>query len=54
MNRIRDLREDSDMKQIELAKIIGISQKSLSRYEREETEIDGKTAKKRTSSNIIF
>lgn len=46
MNRIRDLREDADLKQTELAEIVGISQKSLSRYEREETEIDGKTAKK--------
>lgn len=46
MNRIRDLREDADLKQTELAEKIGIKQKTLSNYEREETEIDGKTAKK--------
>lgn len=38
MNRIKDLREDADMKQSELAETIGITQQSLSRYEREETE----------------
>lgn len=46
MNRIKDLREDKDLKQEELAKIIGITQQSLSRYEREITQIDAIIAQK--------
>lgn len=46
MNRIRDLRTDADLKQEELAEKIGISQKSLSRYETEQTIIDAETLKK--------
>ena len=46
MNRIKDLREDADLKQEELAEIIGITQQSLSRYEREVTLIDAVTATK--------
>lgn len=46
MNRIKDLREDADLKQEELAKTIGITQQSLSRYEREITLIDAITASK--------
>lgn len=46
MNRIKDLREDADMKQTELAEKIGIAQRTLSDYERERTQIDGITAKK--------
>lgn len=38
MNRIKDLREDKDMTQKELAKIIGITQATLSDYEVEKTE----------------
>ena len=33
MNRIRDLREDADLKQSELAAATGISQMTLSNYE---------------------
>lgn len=38
MNRIKDLRNDKDMKQSELCKIIGVSQTTLSDYETEKTE----------------
>ena len=38
MNRIKDLREDKDMTQKELAKILGITQATLSDYEVEKTE----------------
>ena len=33
MNRLRDLREDKDLTQNDLAKIIGCSQTTYSRYE---------------------
>ena len=33
MRRLRDLREDKDLKQIELADLIGCSQATYSRYE---------------------
>ena len=33
MNRIRDLREDKDMRQIDLAKATGIDQRTISNYE---------------------
>lgn len=33
LNRVRDLREDHDLKQKELAKILGISQWTYSHYE---------------------
>lgn len=33
MNRVRDLREDHDLKQKELAQILGISQRTYSHYE---------------------
>lgn len=32
--RLRDLREDSDMKQVEIADLLGIQQTVYSRYER--------------------
>ena len=38
MNRIRDLREDKDLKQAELGEMLGISQKTISDYEIEKTE----------------
>lgn len=38
MNRIKDLREDKDMTQKELAKLLGITQATLSDYEVEKTE----------------
>ena len=37
--RIRDLREDSDLKQRELAEILGCSQRVYSNYERGELDI---------------
>ena len=33
MNRLKDLREDKDLKQVEIAKILGISQRGYSHYE---------------------
>lgn len=38
MNRIRDLREDFEMKQSDLAKELNISQRTISDYETERTE----------------
>lgn len=40
MNRIRDLREDRDLKQSDVAKAIGIDQKTLSNYETGKTNPD--------------
>lgn len=37
--RIRDLREDNDMSQAEMAKLLGCSQQTYSRYESHTTEI---------------
>ncbi|MBQ6934926.1 MAG: helix-turn-helix transcriptional regulator [Clostridia bacterium] len=37
--RIRDLREDKDMNQTQLAKIIGMSQTGYSKYETGENDI---------------
>ena len=37
MNRIKDLREDIDLKQSELAEIINTSQQNLSNYEQEKS-----------------
>ena len=37
--RIRDLKEDSDIKQKDVAQIIGMSEKQYARYERGETDI---------------
>lgn len=39
-NRIRDLREDMDLRQTDVAKATGISQKTLSNYETGETNPD--------------
>ena len=36
MNRLRDLREDHDMKLADVGAIVGLSAMSISRYEREE------------------
>ena len=38
--RIRDLREDKDLTQKQLAEYLNVSQKSYSRYERGERTID--------------
>lgn len=37
--RLRDLREDHDMSQAEMARILGCSQQTYSRYESHSTEI---------------
>ena len=39
MNRLKDLREDRDLKQTEIAKILGISQRGYSHYETEDNNI---------------
>ena len=38
-NRIRDLREDRDMNQTEVAKMLGMSQTGYSKYETGENDI---------------
>ena len=43
MNRLRDLREDKDLKQIQLANMLDISQTTYSRYETEELNIPVET-----------
>ncbi len=40
MNRIRDLREDRDLRQIDLANAVGIDQRTLSNYETGKTNPD--------------
>ena len=40
LNRIRDLREDRDLRQIDVAKATGIDQKTLSNYETGKTNPD--------------
>ena len=40
MNRIRNLREDRDLRQIDVAKATGIDQKTLSNYEKGKTNPD--------------
>ena len=40
MNRIRDLREDMDLRQIDVAEATGIDQKTLSNYETGKTQPD--------------
>jgi len=40
LNRIRSLREDRDLRQIDVAKATGIDQKTLSNYETEKTNPD--------------
>ena len=42
MNRIRDLREDMDLRQIDVAEATGIDQKTLSNYETGKTQPDAK------------
>ncbi len=46
MNRLRDLREDHDLLQKDVAKIIGISQRGYSHYETEENNIPNEVLKK--------
>lgn len=40
MNRIRELREDRDLRQIDVSNAVGIDQKTLSNYETEKTSPD--------------
>jgi len=40
-NRIRDLREDRDLRQIDLAQATGIDQRTISNYESGKTDPDG-------------
>ncbi len=43
MNRIRDLREDLDLRQVDVAQATGIDQKTLSNYETGKTNPDSET-----------
>lgn len=43
MNRIKDLREDRDLRQVDVAEAIGIDQRSLSNYETGKTNPDSVT-----------
>ena len=40
MNRLKDLREDRDLRQIDVAEAVGIDQRSLSNYETGKTNPD--------------
>ena len=42
MNRIRDLREDMDLRQVDVAAATGIDQKTLSNYETGKTQPDAR------------
>lgn len=44
MNRIKQLREEKDMNQIELGKVIGVSGQAMGMYENEKRGLDTKTA----------
>lgn len=46
MNRLRDLREDKDMFQKDIAKILGMSQTGYSQYETETNDIPTEILKK--------
>ncbi len=39
MNRLRDLREDADLTQTQVAKVLGMSQTGYSKYETGENDI---------------
>lgn len=39
MNRLKDLREDRDMKQVEVGKLLGMSKSSISYYESSERDL---------------
>lgn len=43
MNRIKDLREDRDLRQLDVANAVGIDQRSLSNYETGKTNPDSET-----------
>ncbi len=40
MERLRDIREDKDLKQSDLAQLLNVSQQTYSRYENDEISID--------------
>lgn len=40
MNRLRDLREDRDLRQVDVSKAVGIDQRTLSNYETGKTNPD--------------
>lgn len=46
MNRLKDLREDKDLFQKDIAKILNIAQRTYSGYETEEREMSYNTLKK--------
>lgn len=46
MNRIRSLREDRDLRQLDVANAVGIDQRSLSNYETGKTNPDSETVVK--------
>lgn len=46
MNKIKDLREDRDLRQLDVANAIGIDQRSLSNYETGKTNPDSETVVK--------
>lgn len=39
MNRLRDLREDADMTQVQVGKILGLSSVAIGRYETEQRQL---------------
>ena len=49
MNRIKDLREDRDLRQLDVAQAVGIDQRSLSNYETGKTNPDSETVIKLAS-----
>ena len=49
MNRIKNLREDRDLRQIDVAEAVGIDQRSLSNYETGKTNPDSETIVKLAS-----
>ncbi len=46
MNRLRDLREDKDMRQVDIARILNMSQTGYSQYETETNDIPTNILKK--------
>ena len=46
MNRLKDLREDKDLRQVDIAKILGMSQTGYSQYETETNDIPTAILKK--------
>ncbi len=46
MNRLRDLREDKDLRQVDIAKVLDMSQTGYSQYETETNDIPTNILKK--------